>query len=209
MADAKLTALTAITSFSGDELFYVVDDDDGTPVSRKITVEDLATALAGRSELQTVLNGLYAPLAAVGCALTKSAVQSVNSATSTAVTFDGEEFDDSGFHDNSSNTSRITIPTGLGGLYLFGGSAEIGFLSDQFHVILRLRKNGSTVLDGRGRLNNSSGTTAGFLAPTFSRVVRLAAGDYIELMVEHNHGSARDVRESSNGTSFWCTRIGS
>lgn len=47
MANSKLTALTAITSFSGDELFYVVDDDDGTPVSRKITVEDLVSGIVG------------------------------------------------------------------------------------------------------------------------------------------------------------------
>lgn len=50
MADTKLTALTALTSLSGDETFYVVDDDDGTPVSKKMTVENLASGLAGRSE---------------------------------------------------------------------------------------------------------------------------------------------------------------
>jgi hypothetical protein len=41
MADQKTTELTAITTFSGDETFYVVEDDDGTPVSRKVTVEDM------------------------------------------------------------------------------------------------------------------------------------------------------------------------
>lgn len=58
MADSKTTALTALTTFSGDELFYVVEDDDGTPVSRKITIEDLAAGLAARTEL----SGTYAPL---------------------------------------------------------------------------------------------------------------------------------------------------
>lgn len=46
MADSKVTALTALTALTGDETFYVVEDDDGTPVSRQITVEDLAIGLA-------------------------------------------------------------------------------------------------------------------------------------------------------------------
>lgn len=49
MADSKVSALTELTSFSGDETFYVVEDDDGTPVSRKVTVEDLAIGLAAQS----------------------------------------------------------------------------------------------------------------------------------------------------------------
>lgn len=58
MADTKLSALTALTALTGDELFYVVEDDDGTPVSRGITVENLATGLAGRTELTSVFAAL-------------------------------------------------------------------------------------------------------------------------------------------------------
>jgi hypothetical protein len=47
MVDQKTTELTAITTFSGDETFYVVEDDDGTPVSRKVTVENLGAGLFG------------------------------------------------------------------------------------------------------------------------------------------------------------------
>lgn len=46
MADQKTTALTELTTFSGDETFYVVEDDDGTPVSRRVTIENLAAGLA-------------------------------------------------------------------------------------------------------------------------------------------------------------------
>lgn len=56
MADSKVSALTEITTFDGDETFYVVDDDDGTPVSRRMTVENLATGLGGRSELAAALS---------------------------------------------------------------------------------------------------------------------------------------------------------
>lgn len=47
MADQKVSALTELTSFSGDETFYVVEDDDGTPASRRVTVENLAAGLVG------------------------------------------------------------------------------------------------------------------------------------------------------------------
>jgi hypothetical protein len=46
MADQKVTALTELTTFSGDETLYVVEDDDGTPVSRRVTIENLAVGLA-------------------------------------------------------------------------------------------------------------------------------------------------------------------
>jgi hypothetical protein len=51
MADSKVTALTALTALTGDETLYIVEDDDGTPVSRRITIEDFLTAIAARAEL--------------------------------------------------------------------------------------------------------------------------------------------------------------
>ena len=41
MTDTKVTALTAITSASDDDILYIVDDPAGTPVSKKITKADL------------------------------------------------------------------------------------------------------------------------------------------------------------------------
>lgn len=58
MADTKTTALTALTALTGDETIYIVEDDDGTPVSRRITIEDLLTAIAARTELTTVFKAL-------------------------------------------------------------------------------------------------------------------------------------------------------
>ena len=34
---SKLTALTALTTPSGDDLLYIVDDPGGTPTQKKIT----------------------------------------------------------------------------------------------------------------------------------------------------------------------------
>lgn len=41
MANAKLTALTELTTIATGDMLYVVDDPGGTPVSKKITVNNL------------------------------------------------------------------------------------------------------------------------------------------------------------------------
>ena len=41
MADKKVSALSAITNLSQDDLFMVVDDPAGTPTSKKVTVGNL------------------------------------------------------------------------------------------------------------------------------------------------------------------------
>jgi hypothetical protein len=38
VADSKTSALTELTTLDGDETFYIVDDDDGTPVSKRVTL---------------------------------------------------------------------------------------------------------------------------------------------------------------------------
>lgn len=45
MADAKLTALSAATSASTDDLMYLVDDPGGTPASKKITFDNVQGSL--------------------------------------------------------------------------------------------------------------------------------------------------------------------
>jgi hypothetical protein len=51
MADAKLTALTAIGTVSAADILYIVDDPAGSPLSRKVTVQSLVTAIIGSSTM--------------------------------------------------------------------------------------------------------------------------------------------------------------
>lgn len=53
MADKKVTQLTAMTTTAGNDLLYIVDDPTGTPVSKKITMNDFFGTVASN----TVHNG--------------------------------------------------------------------------------------------------------------------------------------------------------
>lgn len=143
-----------------------------------------------------------------GCMLTKSTTQNIDTATETAISFDGEVFDTDSYHDNSTNNTRLTAPAT--GYYMAGGSAEINALADQKSYILNIRKGGSNANgDGRHRAFISSPAgSAGLNSNPFSRLVYLEAGQYVELVVTHNNGNTQPVRESSNGTSFWIYRVG-
>jgi len=41
MADQKVTELTNLTAAASEDVFYIVDDPSGTPVSKKITAKNL------------------------------------------------------------------------------------------------------------------------------------------------------------------------
>ena len=55
MADKKITALTALTSLADADLFAVVDDVAGTPVTKKIAASDVATYVAGASVITNLI----------------------------------------------------------------------------------------------------------------------------------------------------------
>jgi len=125
----------------------------------------------------------------VGCSLTKSANQSLSNNTSTAITFDGEKFDTDSFHDNSTNTSRITIPSGKGGYYLVTGTLK--FTSSTTGVRRAdLNKNGTLIQLYFIQFPN---TGSDFTGSSFASIENLAVGDYIELFGLQSSGGALNV----------------
>lgn len=175
---------------AGSERVYL-DSGDGNKLKRKNSAGSVTTIEGGSG------GGLDS-----SAILTKSAVQTIAANTATAVTFDGEAEDNDNYHSNTTNTSRLTAPTA--GVYIVSGSVELSAtLASGKSMIVRIRKNGTDV-DGDGRARMPGGS---FTGVAFSRRVRMTAGDYVELIVEHSDTVSRDVRESINGTSFTITRI--
>lgn len=91
-----------------------------------------------------------------------------------------DAFDTNAFHDPSTNSSRITIPAGYAGKYLFYGFYSIGTVPAQ--AFAYLTKNGSLLADTLGNggiIGNTAGNTNQI--PTGMLVTTAAVSDYFEL----------------------------
>jgi hypothetical protein len=140
----------------------------------------------------------------LGCFLQKSADQSIPNVTTTVITFDQEPIDTSGFHDNTTNNSRITIPAGLGGSYLF--TAQFAFFTNATgQRVGYIRVNGSGITN----LQVQPGSAVGQANVGYSIVLSLNAGDYVELQAYQDCGAALNVLGSASYfTHFQCTYLG-
>jgi hypothetical protein len=124
-----------------------------------------------------------------------------NGATTYSAELAYESFDSDGFHSTTTNNSRITIPTGKGGKYQVNatvsfdnGNNTVGYCqmfirlngSGTFGVTDGTQIHATTNLGATGNNNNSIVVATGIMS--------LSAGDYIELLVRSDNGSASSIR---------------
>jgi len=122
-----------------------------------------------------------------------SSNQSVSNTTNTLITFGTEVIDtDSAFASN-----KFTVPTGEGGKYFLYSSVRVNDMADGKEVQLSFKKNGGYNFAIGGvdyySVTNSVQGATGSIYFTHSLIAVLAAGDYIENAIYHNHGSSRDI----------------
>jgi hypothetical protein len=118
-----------------------------------------------------------------------SAAQSVNNATLTALTLDSEDYDVGAMHDNVTNNSRMTIPTGGNGLYLLVAKTTFASNGTGAARELRLTKNGAAI--GTSVLHAPTAAANEQISVTGIEV--LVATDYIEAYVYQDSGGALNV----------------
>ena len=132
-----------------------------------------------------------------GARVTKTAAQSLTTATLTTLTWDSEVYDDNTFHDNITNNSRLTISDD--GKYIV--TLAVDFASNNTGTRqIGIYKNG-TVIRQIVMPNNSAGQD--YLSIT--DIIYLVAGDYIEGKATQSSGGALDVDITS---SFTIARMG-
>ncbi len=115
----------------------------------------------------------------------KNVSQSLPNATYTAITYDAESYDTDAFHSTSTNTSRITIPSGKSGYYsvfFIGCFAANGSGAR----VIKIQKNGVNDLSTAVLFGNSGAQTSMVIAD----VLNLTAGDYLEVLAYQSSGGA-------------------
>ena len=140
----------------------------------------------------------------IGCSVTKSAVQSIANATATTLTWDGELFDTSTFHDDVTNNSRITIPTGKDGKYQVTAFASPTGNATGVREITVCKNAGLTSLFD-STLAAVSASSIGF---GVSGICSLVAGDYLQVQVYQSSGGSLNYNYQSFITYFSVTYLG-
>jgi hypothetical protein len=119
-----------------------------------------------------------------GCSVYNSASFSISSGVDTTLTWNSEFFDTNAFHDTSTNTDRITIPTGYGGKYQIS-VANRWEANGTGNRNMTLFKNGAKLFD----FMDMGGFAGSITTVTRTIILNLAAGDYISIKAFQNSGS--------------------
>jgi hypothetical protein len=125
----------------------------------------------------------------------RTAVQSLAHNTHTALAFNAaDQWDTDSFHSTTVNNTRITVPTGLGGIYHIAGAAIFGPGVTEIRNV-RIQLNGATQI---AVIQQYQG---GDFGVTLSVLYKLAAGDYVELTCYQNSGAAINI--TGNLSAHW------
>lgn len=143
----------------------------------------------------------------VGASCHNNAVaQSIPNSTWTGLTWTTEVSDTDGFHSTSVNTSRFTVPAGMGGKYLVSGNCALSTASATGARSMSILKNGTTFYGINGFHPQ---TTVGEQYGATSAILDLVPGDYVEVAVYQTSGGALNTTAQVYGSQGQIVRIDS
>ena len=131
----------------------------------------------------------------VGVGVKLGTTQSISNNTFTSVSWASEDFDTDSFWALSPNPTRITIPSGKGGKYLFTGTI-VWALNATGDRGVQLAVTGTGV--GYVTLMGLAATTDNFTRSNFSAILDLTAADYVTVNVWQGSGGSLNIAPSSN-----------
>jgi hypothetical protein len=139
-----------------------------------------------------------------GCALTRTTTLSTANSTIVQIGFDNEVFDVDGYHDNSSNNERLTVPSGKSGYFLWTMKATWDTNASGLRVLIAYLNGARYLEDAGGEATTSS---SGYAYASSSYVLYLNAGDYVSTAAFQTSGGSLNVLKSSIFQSL--VRLGS
>lgn len=115
--------------------------------------------------------------------------QTVGNNSTVSLAFSSEVIDEGGYHDNSSNNSHLTAPSS--GWYIVTGTVTWSNNTSGRRIAGILQGGATAIATARGLAAYGSGF--GDLSLNVSAVVKLDAGDYVELTAFQDSGGDRTV----------------
>jgi hypothetical protein len=161
----------------------------------------------GATAIQTLATDIDTSLKRHGCVIYRNSDFTVTSGVSAKVIpMNLEALDTDGFHSTVTNTSRVTIPAGLAGVYCC-----VGYLRWEGTTVAQplglILKNGFAVV-------RTTGPTAAYVSNNPSWVGYLAVGDYVEFAAYQESGVNKNVSYTTAtnldplGPTFSVFRVG-
>jgi hypothetical protein len=129
----------------------------------------------------------------LGVAAYHNAAQSINNATDTSIALNSERRDDSGFHDTSTNNSRLTVPTGMAGWYSISGNLAYASNATGLRQSAILLNGATYIVVNLQPAINGAQTIVSLTTEYY-----LNAGDYVELRAYQTSGGALNVDTAGN-----------
>jgi hypothetical protein len=139
-----------------------------------------------------------ASAAFVGCLAFPSGNTTLSNAAYTTINMNSETFDTDGFHSTTTNTSRLTVPSGKDGYYHIIASGPFGANATGVRI-LNIRKNGANL----AKAYTAGATAAGGVSVTNHYIANLAVGDYIEVQAMQNSGGNLDLEGGADGSDTY------
>jgi hypothetical protein len=183
VADKTINDLTAVTSLASGDLFEIENAGNN---SRKITATNAAKALG--------------TLGFSGAMVKKAADQTgANYSAGAAVAWDAEVYDTDSIHDNVTNNTRLTTPTGATYVQV-GCTISAVNVTAGSDMLLQLRKDGSSIFDGMCQLAVDATATASVITICSGPIPVTGGTTYFEAFYINTDTSSDITASRSN---FW------
>lgn len=195
MADTKITDLPQDAAPTNDD--YIVMVDVNTGATKKV----LRSSFFLAPPFSKADNPITPPMMGVvpAARLLRTTSQSIPTGVETLVTWDDEDYDTLSLHSTSSNTGRITVPAGYGGLWRF--SAMLSYASGSGSAVERflvVYKNGAV---WRYFNRGPSIAAATIVAAAAAWDMELSPTDYVEIYALQSTTNAMNVAGGDAGDS--------